>query len=62
MVIAFDANVWDLLEEYKQASTADIRRAVEQAAETPVPADHFDADFEDGVEASGDHSVEPGGV
>ena len=62
MVTAFDANVLDLLEEDKQASTADIRRAVEQAAETPVPANHSDADFEDDVEASGDHSVEPGDV
>ena len=62
MVIAFDASVWDLLEGDKQLSTADIRRAVEQAAETPIRAELSDADFEDDVEASGDHSVEPGDV
>ena len=77
MVTAFDANVWDLLDVDRRISTADMQRAVDSAVavdpavgipapvsavDVPVPASHSDADLEDDVEASGDHSVEPGGV
>ena len=62
MATAFDASVWDLLDGDRQRSTADMQRAVDLAVETPVPANHSDADFEDDVEAGGDHSVESGDV
>ena len=42
MMTAFDATVWDLLEEKKQATTEELRRTMEQAADVPVPVSAVD--------------------
>ena len=61
LATAFDANVWHLLDGDK-LSTAEIQKAVDQAAETPRRTGHSDADFDDDVDASGDQQVDPGDV
>ena len=61
LATVFDADVWPLLDG-NTLTTAEIQKAVEQAVETPRRTGHFNADFDDDVDASGDLQVEPGDV
>ena len=42
MTTAFDASLWDLIEDNKQASTEELQRTLEQAADVPGPASAAD--------------------